>query len=128
MVVRPIFVETFGQLVLCVLTAGIAWVVLRIRGARTQYRLTNQRFEIRTGLFSRHRRNIELYRVKDLEVKEPLFLRMRGSGYLILHTMDPKEPDVTLPAVENVREVSETLRRLVHDERRRTGVRLIEER
>lgn len=123
---RPLPVSSFLEAGLCVLTLGLAWVVLKLLRLRSSYRITSQRIEIRTGFLDVTRRNVELYRVQDLELREPLFLRLRGSGEIVVRSMDVGEPEILLDAVPDAAAVHDTLRRLVTEERRRTHVRLIE--
>jgi hypothetical protein len=124
---RPLAVQSFLQLLLCILTVGIAWVFLKLRRMSTSFRVTSQRIEIRSGIFTIRTRNVDLYRIQDMEVRQPLFLRLRASGDLLVRSMDPGEPVLLLPAIARVETVHETLRKLVQDERRRMNVRLLEE-
>jgi len=74
----------------------------------------------------RRRETIELFRVQDFEIREPLFLRLRDAGSLVIRSMDPSEGEIVLDAVPGVQEVFETLRRTSIDERNRNRVRLLE--
>jgi membrane protein YdbS with pleckstrin-like domain len=123
---RPLAVQGFGELLLCLLTVGIAWLVLWLRRVWTRYRITDQRIEVQTGVLERRRETIELFRVQDFEVQEPLFLRLRAAGNLVIRSMDPAEGEIVLRAVPDVQDVYETLRRAAIDERDRHRVRLLE--
>lgn len=123
---RPLAVQGFGELLLCLLTVGIAWLVLWLRRVWTRYRITSQRIEVRTGVLDRRRETIELFRVQDFEIREPLFLRLRAAGHLVIRSMDPEEGEIELRAVPGVQEVYETLRSTAITERERHRVRLLE--
>jgi uncharacterized membrane protein YdbT with pleckstrin-like domain len=119
-------VRGFGELTLCVLSIGLAWLILWLMRRWTRYRITDQRIEVQTGVFDRRRETIELFRVQDFEIREPLFLRLRGAGSLVVRSMDPAEGEIELDAVPDVQHVYEELRRTSMDERDRHRVRLLE--
>ncbi len=123
---RPLAVQGFGELTLCLLTVGIAWLVLCLRRVWTRYRVTTQRIEVTSGVFDRRRETIELFRIQDFELQEPLFLRLRGAGNLLIRSMDPVEGELVLRAVPGVHDVYETLRRQTIGQRDRHRVRLLE--
>lgn len=124
---RGVAVRTVGEFVLCVLTVGLVWVWLAICRRRLRYRVTNQRIEIVSGIVTVTRRTTDLFRIHDLEVVEPFFLRMRGAGNLIVRAQDSGDPEIVLEAIPGVRNVHETLRKLVSDERRRMHVKVVED-
>ncbi len=123
---RPLAVRGFGELLLCVLTVGLAWLVLWLMRRWTRYRITDQRIEVQTGVLDRRREAIELFRVQDFEIQEPLFLRLRDAGSLVIRSMDPAEGEIVLAAVPGVQEVYETMRRTSIDQRALHRVRLLE--
>ncbi len=43
------------------------------------YELTNERLKITEGVFSKVTDSLELYRVKDIEVRQPFFSRLLGA-------------------------------------------------
>jgi hypothetical protein len=123
---RPLVVRTLFELLLCVLTLGIAWVILWLARMRLRFLLTTQRIERREGLVTIRRTSLDLFRIEDFEIVEPFFLRLRGAGNLRIWSMDQDEPDVVLPALPNVAEVYEKLRVLTRAERSRARVRVVE--
>jgi uncharacterized membrane protein YdbT with pleckstrin-like domain len=124
--IRPLVVRTLLELLVCVLTLGIAWVVWWLARMRLRFVLTTQRIERREGLVTVRRTSLDLFRIEDFEVVEPFFLRMRGAGDLRIWSMDKDEPDLVMPAVPNVTEVYEKVRTLTRAERSRAQVRVIE--
>jgi membrane protein YdbS with pleckstrin-like domain len=123
----PVAVQGFLEFLFSILTAGILWIILLVARRRERYRLTTERLEIRTGLVTFTNRTIELFRIHDLEVREPFFLRMRGAGDLVIRSQDAAEAEVVLAAIPRVRDVHETVRGLVNAERRKQHVRVVEE-
>jgi len=66
---------------------------------------------------------LELYRVRDYCVKQPIVLRMLGLGNLELLTSDSMTPNVVIPAIKDVEGVREKLRTCVEAARDRKRVR-----
>jgi uncharacterized membrane protein YdbT with pleckstrin-like domain len=89
----------------------------------TSYELTSQRLKISSGILNRKLDELELFRVKDYAMDQPLFLRMVGLGNLTLVTSDASSPAVTISAIANVEDVREKLRNAVQAERDRKRVR-----
>jgi uncharacterized membrane protein YdbT with pleckstrin-like domain len=83
----------------------------------TRYVLTSERFEITTGVLSRRIDQVELYRVKDLGVEEPLALRMVGLGNLIVRSSDRSHPTLVLRGVRECRLLRDQVRGLVEKRR-----------
>lgn len=86
------------------------------------YTLTNQRIIRRIGLFNRTTFEVELYRVKDVHLFEPLQLRMFGLGTIHLISSQRSTPVFELKAVKNAAELREQLRHLVEHRRNEKGV------
>jgi hypothetical protein len=123
---RPLYVRTLVEFLICVLTLGLAWAFLAASRLGIRYRVTTQRIEVREGVVTHVSRFIDLFRIEDFEVEEPFFLRLRGAGNLILHSMDKDQPVAVLHAIPGVRAVYEKVRILTREERARRGVRVIE--
>jgi uncharacterized membrane protein YdbT with pleckstrin-like domain len=102
----------------------IGWCVGRWWLTRTTvYELTSQRLKIRSGVLNRRLDEIELYRVKDYVLEQPLLQRMLGLGNLTLVSSDATTPKVLIPAINNAEHVRELLRDAVQRERERKRVR-----
>ena len=56
------------------------------------YELTTERFKITEGIFSKATSTIELYRVKDIEVRQPFIYRMLGVENIHVTTSDVSNP------------------------------------
>ena len=109
-------------LVLLLLPIGVsiwAWLKLRSR----VYELTTERFLVTHGIFSRQTDTMELYRVKDLTVLRPLFLRLFGRGNLILQTSDRTTPTFIIEAIPDPKGFSDLVRKNVEAcrDRKRVG-------
>ena len=97
----------------------VRWWITRT----TVYELTTQRLKITRGILNRRLDELELFRVKDYVMDQPLFLRLVGLGNLTLVTSDASTPRIVLRAIADVQAVRETLRTAVQSERDRKRVR-----
>jgi uncharacterized membrane protein YdbT with pleckstrin-like domain len=108
-----------AALVIPVAMWTIRWWVTR----STLYVLSTQRLKIHKGILNRQLEEIELYRVKDYVLEQPLFLRMLGLGNVTLVSSDVTTPRVALRAIPDVATVREQIRSAVQSERDRKRVR-----
>ncbi|MDQ1255787.1 MAG: hypothetical protein QG656_381 [Candidatus Hydrogenedentes bacterium] len=127
----PSHVTGLGTYVLCLLTcvlivpiviAFVQWLKIRSR----RYQITTQRIFYLTGIFNKNRDQIEIYRVKDIRVSEPFFLRLFGKGNIILDTSDKTTPVFVFEAVPKPRELADVIRQTVEARRVEKGVREVD--
>ena len=95
------------------------WLKLQSR----VYELTTERFLITRGIFSRQTDTMELYRIKDLTVLQPFFLRLFSLGNIVLQTSDRTTPIFVIEAVSAPKELSDLVRKQVEAcrDRKRVG-------
>jgi uncharacterized membrane protein YdbT with pleckstrin-like domain len=127
----PSQIVNFGQFVLWGLLFWlvfplfiIVWKWLDTRF--TTYELTTERLRTRHGILTRHTDEIELYRVRDFRLIEPLFLRMFSLGNIVLETSDRSHPEITLRAIPNGEMLRDNLRTYVERCRSSKQVREID--
>jgi uncharacterized membrane protein YdbT with pleckstrin-like domain len=121
----------FGTYLLCLL---LCWLVVPIFYAlwrwidtrMTEYELTSQRLVLRSGVFNRKTEEIELYRVRDSSLDEPLLLRLFGAGNILLYAIDSSAPTIVLRGVRMAADVRQKLRAAVEAVREQKRVRSIE--
>lgn len=99
------------------------WLFKWLLNRSTIYELTTQRLRITRGILNRRLDELELYRVKDYVMEQPLFLRLLGLGNISIQTSDASTRHQTLLAISNVADVREKLRTAVQAERDRKRVR-----
>lgn len=121
---HPAAIHTCGQWVLVVITLGLAYPFLLLRSLATKYRITTQRIAIERGLLSKTRQVIELFRVDDFELVQPLGMRLLGYGILRIKSSDRDAPEVRLVGIDDVEELYERLREANLRERERRGVKV----
>lgn len=111
-----------GAAAIPLLIALIRWIQTRCR----RYELTTQRLLLSRGVFSRRTDEVELYRVKDYALVEPLSLRLFGLGNIVVTTTDDANLTVTLRAVPAARQLRDQMRQHVEACRDKKRVRVSE--
>ncbi|MGA1399691.1 MAG: PH domain-containing protein [Phycisphaerales bacterium] len=101
--------------------AAIAWKWLVLKLVR--YELTQERIRVRSGVFTRHLEEIEIYRVKDTELSIPLWQRLVGIGTLRVISSDHTNPNIPLRGIADPESVRERIRAACEAVRRARGVR-----
>jgi len=90
------------------------------------YELTNERLKITEGVFSKTTDTLELYRVKDLETRQPFLYRMVRVENVQLNTSDSSSPSVFIEAVPSAVMLADKIRNEVEAIRAQKGVREID--
>ena len=90
------------------------------------YELTTERIKTSQGVFSRVTDTLELYRVKDLETRQPFLSRIVGIENIELTTSDASSPLVVIPAVSADAGLPDKIRNQVEAVRAQKGVREVD--
>jgi uncharacterized membrane protein YdbT with pleckstrin-like domain len=109
-------------LVVPVAIAGWRWLRIRCR----VYEVTTERVRVSDGILTRRTDELELYRVEDIRLIEPLLLRSFGLGNIVVSSNDVSNPTLELPAIRGVKQLREDLRKAVEACRERKRVRVTE--
>jgi uncharacterized membrane protein YdbT with pleckstrin-like domain len=109
-------------LVVPIFVAIWKWLVVR----STEYELTTERLKLRQGVLNKIHDEIELYRVRDYRLEQPLVLRLFSLGNIRIRTTDTTNPLVVLRAIHDGERVLERVRRHVEDCRARKNVRALD--
>ncbi len=121
---RPSQWTNFWWFISCVLVLPIPFAVWKWLTVRcTTYSLTTQRFRIASGVLNRSFDDLELYRVKDITVEQPIVERILGLGTIRMVTSDATTPTLVLSAIPDAVNVQDAIRREVERCRRERGVR-----
>ena len=99
----------------------ILWKYLEIRC--TRYQLSAEQLMATHGVLNRLTDNLELYRIKDTQVFEPLWLRPMGLGNVCIHSSDRTTPTLMVRAIPKPTKMASLVRQQVEAERVRKGVR-----
>jgi uncharacterized membrane protein YdbT with pleckstrin-like domain len=120
--------KNFGVYLLCGL---FCWLIVPIfialaRYLQTKckvYELTTERLKITQGVFSKVTETLELYRVKDLETRQPFWSRLVGVENIQINTSDLTTPFVFVEAVPSSVGFADKLRNQVEIIRQQKKVR-----
>jgi membrane protein YdbS with pleckstrin-like domain len=123
--------KNFGLYLLCGL---FCWLIVPIfialwRYLQTKnkiYELTTERLKITEGVFSKITNTLELYRVKDIETRQPFFYRTVHIENIALTTSDTSSPFILVEAIPSSVTFADKLRNQVEAVRIQKGVREID--
>ena len=123
--------KNFGVYVLCGL---FCWLLVPIFFALARYlqtrckvfELTTQRLKITHGAFTKTTETLELYRVKDIETRQPFFSRLVGIENVQMTTSDASSPSILIEAVPSSVGFADKLRNQVEIIRQQKRVREID--
>lgn len=83
----------------------------------TKYSLTDERFFIEKGFFSKKEDEVRLYRIMDVSLERSFGQRLFGVGTIHCCSADKTMGDFDIQSVKNPRDVKEMLSELVEKER-----------
>jgi uncharacterized membrane protein YdbT with pleckstrin-like domain len=126
---NPSQIPNIGYYLLCIILApllglGVIMFLVRYLETRfTKFEITNERVIQQNGVLSRRTNETELYRVKDIILDEPFFLRIFGLSNVLIVTSDRTSPLILVNAIENGGIIRRELREAVELRRDKKGVR-----
>ena len=123
--------KNLGVFILCGL---FCWLIVPIFIALSRYlqtknkiyELTTERLKITEGIFSKVTDTLELYRVKDLEPRQPFLYRMFGVENVQMNTSDTSSPFIFIEAIPSAVSLGDKIRNQVEAIRAQKGVREID--
>src|SRR4029453_9868030 len=123
--------KNFGLYLLCGL---FCWLIVPIFFAVARYfkkkckssEVRSKRFKISPGVFSKVTDRLELYRVKDIETRQPFLSRLVGVENVQMTTSDTSSPFVLIEAVPSSIGLADKLRNQVEIIRQQKRVREID--
>jgi uncharacterized membrane protein YdbT with pleckstrin-like domain len=129
----PSHYDSFGSYILVALlaipTLGISllygiYVYMNINA--TNYTLTDEAILRKTGVFNRKTDELMLYRIQDITMEEPFFLRMVKLSNLKIFSTDVSTPEFTLTSLEDGEKLRKAIRVLSEKQRKIHGVRSVD--
>lgn len=120
-----------GLFIVCAL---FCWLIVPIfialsRYLKTKnkvYELTTERLKTTEGVFSKVTDTLELYRVKDLETRQPLAYRLVGIENVVLNTSDVSSPLILVEAIPSAVGLADKIRNQVEAVRAQKSVREVD--
>jgi uncharacterized membrane protein YdbT with pleckstrin-like domain len=91
-----------------------------------KYVVSTERLRISRGILSKRTDNLELYRVDDIILEQPILLRLVSRGTVRLATSDRTNPDAVIEAIPHAPELRDQVRRYVEVCRDRKRVRVVD--
>ena len=117
----------WGVLLLPVfLLGGLLWLRVWYKTAATRYRLTTQRLFVQTGLVAKKLEEVELFRVKDVTLRQGVLDRLMGVGTVTVLSTDDTTPRLELAGILQPLEAKEAIRNAYRTARQREGLRTAE--
>jgi uncharacterized membrane protein YdbT with pleckstrin-like domain len=102
----------------------VAWAyIIRISDS---YRLFEDRLELESGIVSRKIENVELFRIRDVGLRQGLVGRMLDIGDVYVHSTDSSTPDVHVRGIDDPREFYQILRDQVTASRAQNRTMIVE--
>src|SRR3982751_1453110 len=116
-------VAKFAPFVLVLLIVPIFMALARYLQTKNKvYELTTERLKITEGVFSKVTDTLELYRVKDIETRQPFLSRMVGVENVQMNTSDASSPFIFIQAVPSGIALADKIRNQVEAIRAQKGV------
>jgi uncharacterized membrane protein YdbT with pleckstrin-like domain len=116
-----------GPFILCALIVPIFIVLARyLQTKNNVYELTSERLKTTQGVLNKVTESLELYRVKDIEMRQPFLRRLVGLEDVQINTSDMTTPVVVIAAVPHSIHLGDQLRNAVEAVRAQKGVREID--
>jgi uncharacterized membrane protein YdbT with pleckstrin-like domain len=102
--------------------ASLAW----LKTASTSYHFAKGRLTWRTGILSRNAESLELYRIADVTMRQPLLQRLFGVGRIVISSADANHREVVMEGVPQPDRFRDWLTDAVQHTRRERGMREIQ--
>jgi membrane protein YdbS with pleckstrin-like domain len=102
--------------------ASLTW----LKTASTSYHFAKNRMTWRTGILSRTAESLELYRVADVTMKQPILQRLFGVGEITIRSADANHREIVIPGVPQPDRFRDWLTDAVQETRRERGMREIQ--
>ena len=112
--------------VLGLLVLRALWKAISLKATHYRFEITGPRdaaLVVRRGVLNRHESNLELMRIRDVELAAPLALRMVRRANLCLVSEDRSDPVLYLEAIEHGRERLAAIKSAVRAHQRVCGYR-----
>lgn len=107
---------------------GLMWLGMAAtyayRRLSVHYRLSTQRLITESGILWRTVDRVELIDIDDVTYRQGPVERLFGVGSILVSSSDRTTPELTLPGIEEVREVADTIDDARRAERRSRGLHI----
>lgn len=112
---------------LILIGVGIILILLTyFQNRNDRYTITTRKIIHRRGIFDKKTDELQLFRVKDIKLDEPLLNRIFGLSKLILITSDKSSRYITIPGLKNGLDLQKKLSVSIEESRKERGVREVD--
>src|SRR5215472_7846973 len=111
----------FGWILVPVLIGLFMVIPVWVRIRSTRWKLTSRRIEVERGLFNKRIDALELWRVRDVELRQSLMDRMVGVSSLLVTAHDDSQALLEVRGVPGGRAVYDRLMTAVMNARQQRG-------
>ena len=101
---------------------GGLFLLLAYRRLSVKYRLTSQRLFHEQGVLRRVTDRIEVIDIDDVTFEQGIIERMLDVGTIRITSSDRSSPELSMPGIDNVKEVADTIDHARRTERQRRGL------
>ncbi|HME87827.1 MAG TPA: PH domain-containing protein [Chthoniobacterales bacterium] len=120
-------IRTLSPYILILMAVPICIAGMRYLQTKSKvYELTTERLKITEGVLGKVTDTLELYRVKDLETRQPFLYRLAHLENIQLDTSDAETPVVLINAIPSSVRFADKIRNQVETIRQQKGVREID--
>jgi membrane protein YdbS with pleckstrin-like domain len=102
-------------------------IYARLATVGIRYRLYPDRLEIESGVLDRKIENVELFRIRDVGMRQGLFGRMLGFGDVYIHSTDSTTPDLHVYSIPDPAGFYQEIRERVSASRAGSRTMILEE-
>lgn len=92
----------------------------------TNYMLTEEAILRKKGVFTRTTDELMLYRIQDISLEEPFFMRFVKLSNLKIYSMDNSDPIFYLTSLKDGEKIRKAVRKLSEKQRTKMGVRPVD--
>jgi membrane protein YdbS with pleckstrin-like domain len=103
------------------------YVYVALIRAGTSYKLFPDRLEVESGLFNRKIENLELFRVRDVGLRQGFLGRIFNFGDLYVHSTDSSAPDLHITGIDSPKDFYQDFRGRVTASRASARTMIVEE-
>ena len=118
-----------ADIILFFITAGV-WIIVPVAKiislSAKNYKITDQRIIVTEGILSRKENEVELFRVRDLSVKQGIMQKMFNVGDITVRSAEVSQSTLFIKGIENAYEIREQLRNSMLQSRKDNNVRISE--
>jgi membrane protein YdbS with pleckstrin-like domain len=111
-----------GWVLLPVIVGAFLLVPIWMRMRSQRWKITSRRIEVETGLLSKRVETLELWKIRDVELRQSVFDRMAGISCLLVTAHDGTSPLLEIRGAPGDRAIYDRLMTAVMQARQQRGV------